>query len=154
MIRHNTKERIMECPICSTPSRKFGFTRNVTQRFCCDQCRKTFTPEKESPQGAMRLEMDKAVSVIRALVEGCSVRSTERMTGVNRNTIIALLVHVGSNCERMLSDRLTDVKVNDIEGDEIWSFIGCKERTKVAQQLGEVAVHSAKTGDASDCEVL
>ncbi|MBC7818661.1 MAG: IS1 family transposase [Planctomycetaceae bacterium] len=127
----------MECPNCSTPSRKFGFTSHGTQRFRCDQCRKTFTPEKENPLGVMRLEMDKAVSVIRALVEGCSVRSTQRMTNVAKHTILALLVHVGSNCKRMLEDRLTDVKVNDIEGDEIWNFVGCKERTKVAKQLGE-----------------
>ena len=85
----------MNSPNCSTPSRKFGFTSNGTLRFRCDQCRKTFTPEKENPLGVMRLEMDKAVAVIRCLVEGCSVRSTRRMTGVAKLTILALLVHVG-----------------------------------------------------------
>ena len=127
----------MECPNCSQPSRKIGFTKAGTQRFRCDCCKKSFSPAKESPLGIMRLEMDKAVAVIRALVEGCSVRSTERMTGVTRNTILTLLVHVGTNCKQMLRDRLTDVQVNDIEGDEIWNFVGCKERTKVAKQYGE-----------------
>lgn len=128
----------MECPCCSTPSRKIGFTKAGTQRFRCDDCKKSFSPAKESPLGVMRLEMDKAVSVIRALVEGCSVRSTERMTGVNRNTILTLLVHVGTNCRRMMAQKLIDIQVNDIEADEIWSFVGCKERTKVSQQLGDI----------------
>ncbi len=127
----------MECPCCSNPSRKFGFNRNKTQRFRCDCCRKTFTEEQHNPLGIMRLEMDKAVAVVRCLVKGCSVRSTQRMTNVAKHAIFALLVHVGSNCKQMIEDRLTDVAVNDIEGDEIWNFVGCKERTKVAKQLSE-----------------
>ena len=127
----------MECPNCSMPARKIGFTKAGTQRFLCDACKKSFSPAKESPLGVMRLEMDKAVAVIRALVEGCSVRSTQRMTGVAKHTILALLCHVGTNCRRMMAQKLIDIEVNDIEGDEIWSFVGCKERHKVAQQLGE-----------------
>ena len=42
--------------------------------------------------------MDKKVAVISALVEGCSVRSTVRMTGVAKGTILGLLAEVGTAC--------------------------------------------------------
>ena len=42
-----------------------------------------------------KLSMDKKVAVISALVEGCSVRSTSRMTGVAKNTVTKLLVQAG-----------------------------------------------------------
>ncbi len=125
----------MECPVCSAPSRKFGFTKSRTQRFRCDTCVKTFTPD-DKPLGAMRLPMDKAVMVLGMLPEGMSVRSAQRLTNVDKATILALMVHVGTNCQRMLTDRLKDVLVNDIEADEIWSFVGCKERTRVAKEYG------------------
>lgn len=127
----------MECPTCKAPSRKFGFTRNKTQRFRCDTCRKTFTLGKESPLGVMRLPMEHAVSVLQHLLEGCSVRRTQRITGVDKATILALLVHVGENCQRMLESKMAKVCVNDVQADEIWSFCGCKEKTRAAMNYGD-----------------
>ncbi len=85
----------------------------------------------------MRLPMEKAIQCLHMLLEGMSVRSAERLTGVTKRTILDLMVHVGTNCQRMLNDRLKDVLVNDIEADEIWSFVGCKERTRAAKQHGD-----------------
>ena len=48
-----------------------------------------------------RLKSDKQAAVISALVEGVSVRSTERMTGVHRDTIIRLMVQVGETCSEI-----------------------------------------------------
>lgn len=127
----------MECPCCSQPSRKIGFTASGTQRFRCDDCKKSFTPQKNSPLGVMRLPMDKAILVLNMLLEGSSIRSVSRITGVDKTTILALMVHVGENCQRMLGDRLKDVCVNDIEADEVWSFVGCKEKTRIAKQYGD-----------------
>jgi len=130
----------MDCPKCSQPARKNGFTKCGTQRFRCDACRTSFAAERSL--GAMRLPMDKAVLVLNMLLEGSSVRSIERITHVGRNTILDLMVHVGENCQRMLCDRLRDVCVNDIEADEIWSFVGCKEKTRVRMH------HPENMGDA------
>jgi transposase-like protein len=52
----------------------------------------------------------KKLSVISALVEGNSVRSTERMTGVHRDTICRLLVDVGNHCETLLDSHLKNLK--------------------------------------------
>jgi hypothetical protein len=45
-----------------------------------------------------KLTTEKRVAVISALIEGCSIRSTVRMTGVAKNTMTKLLVEVGQAC--------------------------------------------------------
>ena len=125
----------MECPNCQQPARKIGFTKAGTQRFRCDACKKSFSPAKSL--GIMRLPMDKAVAVLHQLLEGSSVRSTSRLTGVDRDTVLSLMNHVGANCKRMLESKLANVCVNDIQADEIWSFVGCKEKTRAAKNYGD-----------------
>lgn len=123
----------MECPICHKSTRKNGETKSGTQRYRCVACKKSFVPQKSAPLGVMRLPMDKAVAVLSHLLEGSSVRSTMRLTGVEKKTILALLNHVGNACKRMMEDRLKSVHVNDIQADEIWSFVGMKEKTRGAK---------------------
>lgn len=52
------------------------------------------------------LKIDKQIAVISALAEGSSIRSIERMTGINRNTIMNLSVRIGQGCERLLDDKM------------------------------------------------
>jgi transposase-like protein len=54
------------------------------------------------------LPFEKQVQVVAALTEGCSIRSTERFTGVNRNTIMSLGLRVGDGCAG-LHDRMMRV---------------------------------------------
>jgi transposase-like protein len=82
----------MKCQACESETKRFGKDRNGHQRFQCLSCRKTFIEAYEKPLGAMRLSPEKALSVIRLLVEGCSIRSAERITGVEKRTILSLLI--------------------------------------------------------------
>lgn len=70
----------------------------------------------------------KQVAVLGALVEGCSVRSVERMTGVHRDTVCRLLVRAGEGCAALLDEKMVDLGCERLEMDEIWSFIGKKQR--------------------------
>ena len=74
------------------------------------------------------LKREKQVAVIAALAEGMSIRAIERMTGTNRNTIMSLGVKVGTACEKILDERMTGLKGKRFEVDEIWGFIGAKDR--------------------------
>ena len=74
--------------------------------------------------------MDKAILAINLLVEGMSVRAVERITNLHRDTICDLILTVGENCGRVLSRVVRNVEVADVQCDEIWSFVGCKEKTK------------------------
>jgi len=78
----------------------------------------------------MILAENKALMCLALLVEGNSVRSTERITGVHRDTILDLLITVGEKCERLMEDRIKGLAVNDVQADEIWGFVGMKQKTK------------------------
>jgi len=77
---------------------------------------------------ANNLKREKQVAVVNALVEGCSIRSTERMTGVNRETIGTLLVRMGDGCAALLDDTMRDLPCTRLEIDELWAFVGKKQR--------------------------
>lgn len=120
----------MNCQVCNAPSKKFGKDRNGIQRFRCLTCKRTFLDAHDKPLGEMRLSMDKALSVIQHLVEGCSIRTTERITGVEKRTILNLLEVVGERCEKLMEDRIKGLVVEEVQADEIWGFVGMKQKTK------------------------
>jgi transposase-like protein/IS1 family transposase len=125
----------MQCPTCQNEARKFGRDRAGNQRYQCQACRKTFSDRPARPLDEMRLPLDKALFCLQLLTEGNSIRATVRISGVAKDTVIALLVCVGEKCEIFLRERLQSVEAKDVQGDEIWGFVGMKEKTKTRKQL-------------------
>src|SRR4029453_16543003 len=74
------------------------------------------------------LDKDKQIMVIAALAEGSGIRSIERMTGIHRDTIMRLGVRVGQGCAKLLDARMHDLSCNLLQFDEIWGFVGKKQR--------------------------
>lgn len=74
------------------------------------------------------LNTDKQIAIISALTEGSSIRSIERMTGVHRDTIMRLGVKVGQGCKALMDFKLVDLTCKRLELDEIWGFVGKKEK--------------------------
>lgn len=66
--------------------------------------------------------------VLSLLLEGNSVSSIERVTGFHHTTILKLLVLAGEKCERIMADKVRNVEVRDVECDELWAFIGKKQK--------------------------
>lgn len=132
----------MTCHNCQTACRRFGRHRNGLQRFRCKQCKKTYTEEHARPLDEMRLAPDRAVKVLRLLLEGMSVRSVERVTGVHRDTILRLLMLAGERCQKLMDERQVDLEVSDVQCDEIWGYVFKKEHHKTAyeeqsQEIGD-----------------
>jgi transposase-like protein/IS1 family transposase len=127
----------MLCSLCQNEARKFGRNRNGSQRYRCDGCARTFTDESTRPTDRRRLAPDKMVLCLRMLLEGNSIRSTERLTGVHRDTIIDAMVEAGKKCKRFLESAIHHVPVEDVQADEIWGFVGCKERTRQFRRYDE-----------------
>lgn len=75
-----------------------------------------------------KLSVDKKVAVIAALVEGCSVRATARLTGVSKPTILKILAEVGAACSDYMADTLQNIPARRIQVDEIWSFCYAKQK--------------------------
>jgi IS1 family transposase len=74
------------------------------------------------------LNTDKKIAVIAALAEGSSIRSIERITGVHRDTIMRLGVKVGQGCAAFMDAKMRDLDCSRLEMDEIWGFVGKKDR--------------------------
>ena len=75
-----------------------------------------------------RLKKEKELAIVSALVEGNSIRSIERMTGVHRDTIMRLLNRVGERCSRLLDQHMVGFHSRLIQVDEIWTFCRKKEQ--------------------------
>ncbi len=65
--------------------------------------------------------------VIGCLIEGCSIRSTVRLTGVAKKTVSRILVETGKACLKYQDEVMRDLSCKILQVDEIWSFVGCKE---------------------------
>src|ERR1700686_207467 len=74
------------------------------------------------------LTQDERVRVVAALVEGNSIRSTSRMTGVARNTVTKLLVDLGQACMAFHDKHVRNVSVRRLQCDEIWAYVGAKAK--------------------------
>jgi transposase-like protein/IS1 family transposase len=118
------------CRSCGEPTIGWGKDKDGNPRRKCKACRSTFGIIPARPLGAMRLDMDRAVLCLSLLTEGSSIRSTERITGTHRDTICSLLRVAGAKCEAIMNRLVRGVQVADVQCDELWNFVGMKERTK------------------------
>src|ERR1044072_2902492 len=118
------------CPHCQATTKRFGRTREGHQRLRCNTCRKTFSERPERPLGSMLIPEDKAVLLLTLLCEGSGIRAAQRVTGCHGGTILSLLSLVGGGCERMLFELVKDVPVQDVQADELWTYVRCKQGTR------------------------
>src|SRR5271168_2595973 len=95
-----------------------------------------------------RTSLARRTQIINCLVEGNSIRSTERMTDTHRDTIMRLMVEVGTGCAALANEQMRDLDCRRIQCDEIWTFCRMKQahiprftdRTKLGDQWTFVAI--------------
>lgn len=99
-----------------------------------------------------QLSTEKRSQVIRCLCEGMSIRSTCRATGTGKNTVARLLCQLGEACSSYQSEHLRNLPCMVVQCDEIWSFVGCKEKhatpEKRAQGQGNAWCWTALDSDS------
>ena len=93
----------------------------------------------------MTVPLDKATLALELLIEGTSVRSAERITGLHRDTILRLLVVAGERCEKVFAQRVRNVPVTDVQCDEIWGYVFKKEGRKVLEDAQDGSIGDAYT---------
>lgn len=74
-----------------------------------------------------KLSTDERRRVVAALVEGNSLRSITRMTGVHRTTIMKLLCDLGGACS-VQDKAFRNLPCKRIQCDEIWTYVYAKEK--------------------------
>lgn len=83
------------------------------------------------------LPIEKRKQIIQLLVEGNSLRSCTRIADVSINTVTKLLVDVGTACQKFHDETVKGVASKRVQCDEIWSFVGCKEKGKEMGKQGD-----------------
>src|SRR5262245_60102571 len=73
------------------------------------------------------LSVDDQILVLHHLVEGTSIRSVQRVTGIDKKTILKLLVRFGAACREFLDQKMRGLELRHLELDEQWTFVACKQ---------------------------
>jgi transposase-like protein/IS1 family transposase len=107
-------------------TKKHGKDRTGNPRIRCKLCGATWTETTPRLLGKMRIDEATAKLALRLLVEGASIRSVERTTGLHRDTICRLLVFFGKACRRFLDRRMRRLTLEHLEFDEQHTFVGRK----------------------------
>lgn len=133
----------MTCTDCNIECQRFGKHRNGLRRFRCPQCRRTFTEPHKPALDGMYISEEKAVAVLQLLVEGNSIRSTMRITGLDQNTIMKVLILAGEKCEKVMGGLIVNIPAKDVQADEIWGYVAKKESHKYPWEANDNSIGDA-----------
>jgi len=97
-----------------------------------------------------RLSTAERAAIVRALVEGNSVRATCRITGAAKGTVLALLNDLGAVCTSYQSKTIRNLNSRHIQCDEIWSFCYAKQKNVPKAMAGKYGVGDVWTWTALD----
>jgi len=99
-----------------------------------------------------KLTTEKRCAVVRALVEGCSIRATVRMTGAAKNTVVKLLCDLGHACSEYQDRTLRNLPCKRLQLDEIWSFVYAKAKNVPTIKATEFGFGDVWTWTAIDAD--
>ena len=99
-----------------------------------------------------KLPLKTRAQIINLLVEGNSLRATSRITGCSINTVTKLLVDVGKACQEFHNNHVIAVNAKKVQCDEIWSFVGMKQRTADRNGIDENGIGDVWTWTAIDAD--
>ena len=134
----------MTCHDCRIDAKRNGKRSDGLQRYRCPQCGRTYSDRKQfGVFGHKQIDEQKSLLALQLIVEGNSLRTVNRITGLSRNAILRLVELAGERCEILLASKVRNVAATDVQCDEIWGFVA-KKRFHV--RGGEE--HPSEIGDA------
>ena len=84
-----------------------------------------------------KLSLERRTQILACLVEGNSIRSTSRITGAAKNTVVKLLVDVSQACLEFQDGILRNLPSKRLQVDEIWSFCYAKQKNVPVEKQGQ-----------------
>ena len=118
----------MTCRRCNHTARKFGrYGKRNIQRYRCTTCKATFS-EYEPKLGTHYTDPETASKALAMMLEGMSVRAISRLTGLHKNTILSLMLTASRRAGAKADSLVRKVRVKYVQADEIWCFVGKKQR--------------------------
>lgn len=95
-----------------------------------------------------KLTDPRRAAIIRALVEGNSVRATSRLTGTAKATVLKLLVEMGEFCSIYQDHALRNLPSKRLEIDEIWAYVSAKKANATKPGQGDLWTYTAIDADS------
>lgn len=77
------------------------------------------------------IETAKVVEVVNLPVEGVGIRAASRIAGIDQKTVLKIVLSAGERCARLLDEEIKNVHVESVEVDELFCFVGCKQRNNL-----------------------
>jgi transposase-like protein len=103
----------------------------------CKTCGKRFAASRDSPLFGAHLSVSQVHQIIHHAAEGVSVRATARLLGLSKNTVNLAIVKVGEHCQKVYRSLMKDLKLNEVQLDDLWTFVK-KKRLLTKVNLSEV----------------
>lgn len=100
------------------------------------------------------LSRDQQIAIIACLTEGQSIRATERITGIHRDTIMRLGARVGRGCAELHDRMMVGIRCGRLELDEIWGFVGKKQKRIERHEIGHKGDQYTFIGMASSAKAI
>ena len=113
--------------------RKYGKTKNGTQRYQCMSCQKTFTATKGTIFYRRRTPVKEILEVIAMVAEGMRISSVSRVKGYKEETISNWLKEAGDHAEKVEAILLANYQLERGQLDGLWSYVGNKGAKKLSR---------------------
>ena len=99
-----------------------------------------------------KLTNEKRAQILSVLCEGMGVNAACRITGASKNTVLKLLADAGEACATYQDEKMRNLTCKRVECDEIWSFVGMKQKNVPEQHKGEFGFGDVYTWTAIDAD--
>jgi IS1 family transposase len=106
--------------------------------------------EKASQMNVLPIE--KQVQILNSLVEGCSVRSTARLVGVEHKTVLRVLLRAGKRCRRLLDEKMRNIRSRFIQVDEMHGYVQVRQKNLNPTRHDEITMGEQYVFIAIDSE--
>ena len=119
----------MTCIRCQHPTcKRFGyFGKRRTQRWRCNSCKSTFC-EPAPKLGTHYTEPEIAAKALTLMLEGMSIRAISRVTGLHKQTILALMNTAAATARSLLDVKVRNIRPRFVLLDELFAFVHSKDR--------------------------
>ena len=113
--------------------RKFGKTRNGTQRYQCTSCQQTFTATKGTIFYRRRTAIKEILEALAMVAEGMRISSVARVKGHKEDTISDWLQEAGNHVDKVEAILLANYQLERGQLDGLWSYVGHKGAKKLSR---------------------
>ena len=99
-----------------------------------------------------KLPNEKRIQILSVLCEGVGINAACRITGASKNTVLKLLADAGKACALYQDEKMRNLTCKRVECDEIWSFVGMKQKNVPEELQGTLGFGDVYTWTAIDAD--